>query len=314
MENHLSLYQTFATVAESGNISKASKELFISQPAISKSIRRLEEELNTTLFIRTGKGVLLTEEGQVLYQHVKPALDTISQGEEALKRKQSLGSMHLRIGASTTLCKYILLPILAQFMKEHPHIRVSITCQSTFETGKLIEDGKLDIGLTGKMKNLPKMHFEKLGAFQDIFVATDSYLKRLDIPLNNSTELLARGNLMLLDEKNISRLYIDRYFQLHGIQASGILEIGTMDLLIEFAKLGIGIACVMKEFILNELNSGELIAIPIPDTIPKREVGFTYSSHSINQDAVDLFLSYWHHLPVEPNPPSPRSVSSSESV
>ncbi len=287
MEQNLSWYRVFHSVAKAGNISRASQELFISQPAISKSIQKLETSLGTKLFVRGSRGVTLTEEGKILYAHTTSAFDSLEQGEHQIARRKAVGAGQLRIGASTTLIKYILLPILQDFIQNHPHIKVSIHCQSTFETVKLLEEGKIDIGLTGQIDIPGNMAFRKYYACQDIFVSTASYLKELGVGQDN---LLGSCNLMLLDEDNISRLYINQYFQLHNIEVKQVLEISTMDLLIEFAKIGLGVACVIKEFVKKELSDGTLVEINLPEPIKKRNIGFAYSKSGINQPSVDEFL------------------------
>lgn len=168
MSQNLSAYRIFYTVANAKNISKAARELFISQPAISKSIQKLEDSLGCRLFIRSSKGVSLTEEGNLLYSYVKDAFDALSLGEKKLKRSIELGAGHLNIGVSSTLCKYILLPYLKEFIRLHPYIRISITCQSTNETLKLLEEDKIDIGLVGKPEEVKNIQFDFLEEIEDI--------------------------------------------------------------------------------------------------------------------------------------------------
>lgn len=144
MNQNLSSYWIFYTVANAGNISKAAKELYISQPAISKSIQKLEESLDCKLFSRSSRGVILTSEGALLYEHVKQAFDALGTGEEKLKRSIELGVGQLKIGVSTTLCKYMLLPYLKEFIHRNPHISISIECQSTNDTLKLLDDNKIN--------------------------------------------------------------------------------------------------------------------------------------------------------------------------
>ena len=144
MTQNLSSYWIFYTVANAGNISKAAKELYISQPAISKSIQKLEESLNCKLFSRSSRGVLLTDEGALLYDHVKEAFETLNLGEDKLKRSIELGVGRIQIGVSTTLCKHILLPYLTEFVHQNPHISISINCQSTHETLRLLEENKIE--------------------------------------------------------------------------------------------------------------------------------------------------------------------------
>ena len=159
MTQNLSSYRIFYAVANTGNISKAAKELYISQPAISKSIQKLEENIGIKLFDRSSRGVSLTPEGELLYAHVKSAFETLAIGEDKLRRSIALGMGTLTIGVSSTLCKYILLPYLKDFIKQYPHINISITCHSTNHTLKLLEDGKLDMGLIGKPQNLKNIDF-----------------------------------------------------------------------------------------------------------------------------------------------------------
>ena len=123
--------------------------MYISQPAVSKAISRLEESLSVTLFHRSSRGVTLTREGELLYAHVEQALSALQSGEELLKATVSLKISHLSIGVSTTLCKYMLLPLLKTFIAENPHIKITISCQSTFDTIKALQNGSIDIGLVG---------------------------------------------------------------------------------------------------------------------------------------------------------------------
>ena len=171
MNQNLSSYWIFYTVANAGNISKAAKELYISQPAISKSIQKLEESLNCKLFSRSSRGVVLTTEGNLLYGHVKDAFETLGAGEEKLKRSIELGVGHINIGVSATLCKYMLMPYLKEFIKRNPHISISISCQSTNETLRLLDDNKIDIGLIGKPASLKNINFYYLDNIKDVFVA-----------------------------------------------------------------------------------------------------------------------------------------------
>ena len=134
MEQNLSLYRIFYTVAGAGNISKAARELYISQPAISKAIGKLEDSLSTTLFLRNSRGVTLTPEGRILYEHVSAAFETLSRGEEELLRIQELGIGHIRLGVSTTLCKYILLPHLKDFIAEKDVYKRQVQSNLPFST------------------------------------------------------------------------------------------------------------------------------------------------------------------------------------
>ena len=294
MESNLSLYHIFYMVAKTGNISKAANELYISQPAISKAIQKLEQNLNVTLFHRNSRGVVLTEEGKLLYQQAAVAFEALEKGEEDLKRVQELGIGYLRIGVSTTLCKYLLLSYLKEFVELYPHIKITITCQSTFETVTLLQKQKIDIGLIGKSDHLTNIEFFPIKKIQDAFVATDSYIENLKLRHKSEhISIFKHGNLMLLNEENITRRYIEQYFSKHHIETNQILEVSNMDLLIDFAKIGIGVACVIKEFIEEELQAGTLTEIPLQTPIPTREVGFAYLKNAPETESMKKFVEFY---------------------
>lgn len=293
MENNLNLYHIFYTVAKNKNISLAAKELFISQPAISKAISKLENNLETTLFIRSSRGVTLTEEGAILFEQVRNAFTSINNGEEQLRKIARLGVSHLSIGVSITLCKYILLPYLKEFIKENPHVTISITCHPSLETIRDIENGITEIGLVGIPSDTGTLHYEPICEIQDTFVATDTYLKNLRIRENGTrTSLLANANFMMLNKENISRKYVDNYLTSHQITMNNILEINTMDLLIELAKIDLGIACVIRNFVKEDIKNGTFKELTFKRTIPKRRVGFAYREDLPMSDTMKKFMEF----------------------
>ena len=259
MNQNLSSYWIFYTVDNAGNISKAAKELYISQPAISKSIQKLEENLGCKLFSRSSRGVLLTDEGQMLYGHVKEAFETLTLGEDKLKRSIELGVGHLQIGVSSTLCKHLLLPYLKEFIRRNPHISISISCQSTNETLRLLDDNKIDIGLIGKPENLKNINFFFLDNIKDIFVANRDYLANLKKRGISEEDVLSNSTLMLLD----------------------------------FAKIGVGVACVIKSFVEQELEDGSLVEVPLGFPIHDREVGFAYKENVKPSPSLQNFIDFY---------------------
>ena len=293
MNQNLSSYRIFYTVANTGNISKAAKELYISQPAISKSIQKLEESVGCKLFSRSSRGVVLTDEGKLLYEHVSEAFETLTIGEEKLKRSIELGVGHLKIGVSSTLCKYLLLPYLKEFIRQNPHISISISCQSTNDTLKLLEDNKIDIGLIGKPENLKNIHFDFLEEIEDIFVAAKDYLRNLKARGIQKDHILQSSTLMLLDKNNMTRQYIDDYLQENQIIIKDSIDISDMDLLIDFARIGVGVACVIKNFVREDLENGTLMEIPLGFPIHKREVGFAYKTTTKPSKSLAEFIHFY---------------------
>ena len=291
MEQNLSQYRIFYAVAKAGNISRAAKELYISQPAISKSISKLEDSLNTVLFTRNSRGVQLTDEGQVLFEHTRDAFEELAKGEQELKLIREFNMGHIRIGVSNTLCRFIMVKYLKGFIEQYPHIKITIESQPTTQTLSMLEQQRIDIGLVVEQKPSRNMNFIPVMDIEDIFVATPSYLENLRLREGAGTDVFQSGNLMLLDKNNITRHYIDDYMACNEIIANNLLEVTTMDLLIEFARIGLGIGCVIKEFVKEDLDSGRLVQLKLDTPIHKRNVGFLWQS-SRTSKTLDTFIRF----------------------
>ena len=297
MEQNLSQYKIFYEVAKAGNISKAAKELYISQPAISKSISKLEDSLGVPHFPRNSRGVQLTSEGELLFHHTESAFEALSRGENELKRIKDFNIGHLRIGVSNTLCKYILLPYLKGFIEKYPHVKITIESQSTTHTIAMLEQQHIDLGLIAEPSSRKPLIFVPVMNIQDIFVSTKPYLDNLYLREGRNTDIFQTGNILLLDRNNMTRKYIDEYLSEHQIVPGQVLEVNTMDILIEFAKIGLGIGCVIREFVQEELDKKTLVTIPMKWPIKKRTIGFAYNPGGTSR-ALEDFLSFCDSFPI----------------
>ena len=270
--DNLTKYKIFLSVAENQSISKAAAQLYISQPAVSITIRKLEESLNTTLFIRKSKGVVLTEKGRLLYENARKALHMLSDTERSLRFPLNTG--HLRIASSNVLCKHFLMPYLKEFTNLYPNTDLAITCTSSIEACSMIEECSIDLALVVKPENLGISIYHSLGVIEYIFVCAPAYKEKLNC---KNDEIFEYANIMLLDKDNVSRKHINSYYAKNNIIPLHILEVNEMDLLIEFAKMSIGVSCVVKQFVERELETGTLIEINLSNPIPQREIGFLYN-------------------------------------
>lgn len=291
---HLSYYNIFYTVAKCGNISRAAKELYISQPAVSKSIKKLENMLDAALFVRSTRGVSLTDDGKLLYEHISSAFSAIHEGELRLKRNRKLEVGHIHIGVSTTLCKHVMLPPLQRFINENPHIAVTIDCLSSAETAARLAENKLDAGLVVETKAARQLTFTPLTKLSYTFVASRQYLDNLKLRENTDYQdrnplFFKAANLMLMDRGNISRQHVENYFRDNSIETGQILETSNMELLIEFSKIGLGVACVIRNFVEDDIKNGTLVEIPLQKQISRRTVGFAYSKESVYNPSVEKF-------------------------
>lgn len=296
MPENLSLYHIFYTVGRTGNISRASKELYISQPAISKAIRKLENNLDAALFKRSSRGVSLTPDGEALFEKVKGAFSLLAEGEDSILHSRSGALPRLRLGASSTLSKYVLLSHLKPYIEEHPRVRINISCQSTYQTLQLLDENKIDIGLIGRPRSLQGYCFRPLMQISDTFVATGQYLDNQK-KLYPKEPIYQTATFMMLDEENITRQSINTQLKEHHLDLSHILEVTSMDLLIDFSKISLGIACVIREFVQQELNDGTLVEVPIGIDFPVREIGFVCRKKEETHPLLAYFFPKENGLP-----------------
>ena len=141
----LELYKVFKEVAEAGNITAAAQSLYISQSAVSQSIKQLESDLQTRLFARNSRGVTLTADGKLLYEYVRSAIGLLETGENKLSQTRELQMGHLTIGASDTVTSQFLLPYLEQFHRLYPAIHIRIISGRSHKVLGLLQSGKVDI-------------------------------------------------------------------------------------------------------------------------------------------------------------------------
>lgn len=292
MEQNLNLYQVFYEVAKCSSISVAAQKLYISQPAVSKSISKLELNLQTTLFHRSSRGVALTKEGDVLFKQVDLALSSIRKGEAFIRQSSTQDITELSIGVSTTLCKYVLLPALHKFMLDHPRVKLTISCQPTDETIKSIQAGSLSLGLIAITSAYPDIAYLPLDEIQDIFVATKDYLNEFPSYDEHNTDFLNQASFILLNKENVSRKHVEDYLLTHSITLKNMIEVNNMDLSIEFARSGLGIACVIQNFVKEDIQKGILQEMKFHHKIPKRQIGLAYAKNQELSKSMKQFIYY----------------------
>lgn len=291
---HAELYKTFYYVATYKNITHAANILYTSQPAVSKSIKKLEALTKCTLFIRSQKGVTLTSEGEILYDYVQKAFNYLISGEKIIKKINNLEEGVVRVGISNTLCKYYFLPYLEKFHQCYPHISIQIVNQPSPNTFSLLEEGSIDFGIISIPKDKSDYKYISLMSLNDIFVSKNPYENK-----NCSLHNLKNLKIMLLDKQNQTRIYINDFLQENGIVLNPEIEIGSMDFLIELAKIGIGIACVIKEFVLSELQNGILHELPIiPKPLP-RKIGIVIKEQIPISRAAQKFIEFLKETRIE---------------
>lgn len=283
----LDAYRVFCLVAEHQSFSKAAKALYATQPAISQTIMNMESELGTRLFTRTSKGVKLTTDGQLLYEYISSAINLIEVGEKKLAEARDLLTGEMKIGVGDTISRYYLLPYLEKFNQRSPNIKLKIINRTTMELCNLLKSGEIDIALCNLPVRDPALEIVKCLDIHDIFVCGEKY-KSLSITRSSLTDII-NYPLIFLERMSNSRQYVEKYLVSKGIKLQPEIELGSHDLLLEFAKFNFGIACVIEEFSKEYLNNNQLYKVLLADEIPERSIGFCFlKSVSITSAAKKL--------------------------
>lgn len=272
MVGSLDSYRIFAEVARCKSFSGAAKELYISQPAVSLAIMNLEKELGSRLFIRSPRGVTLTYEGQLLYEYIESAINLVNMGETKLTELHNLEFGELRIGVGDTISKYFLLPHLVQFHKMYPNINLRVINRTTPDLCTLVKSGEIDFAICNLPVDDPALKIKECLIIHDIFVCGDEFRDICNSPL--SFERIAGLPLVLLERKSNSRRYVEEYILSKGVALKAEIELGSHDLLLEFARFNFGIACVIEEFSQDYLQKGLIWKVELEKTIPARTIGF----------------------------------------
>ena len=275
MDINYELYKVFYHVAITLSFSEASKQLFISQSAVSQSIKVLEKKLNQKLFIRSTKRVQLTPEGEILFKHIEPAMNLIKQGENQLLEAHTLNGGQLRIGASDTICRYYLVPYLNQFHKQFPHVHIKVTNQTSIACASLLEHGQVDFIVVNYPNSaLSSTHIPRvINEFRDVFVANRQYF-----PLDGrevSLEDLQKYPILMLDRKSTTSEFLHAMFQRSHLDLVPEIELSSNDLLIDLARIGLGIAFV-PDFCIPA-NDKDLFVVKLKEELPKRQMVVAYN-------------------------------------
>ena len=266
----LELYKVFKEVAEAGNITAAAQALYISQSAVSQSIKQLEGDLQTRLFARNSRGVTLTADGKLLYEYVRSAIGLLETGEAKLSQTRELQMGHLTIGASDTVTSQFLLPYLDSFHKQYPAIHIQIVSGRSHKVLGLLRSGKVDIAFASTPTDLTSLETYPCFPTHSIFVAGAGY--PCDFDHVYSLEEMSAFPLILLERKASSRLYLERFFLQNGLKLNPEIELGARSLLVDLAAIGFGVAGVTEEFVTRDLESGRLRQLKTSFQIPPRSV------------------------------------------
>lgn len=276
MKTKLDYYKVFYETALHSSFSTAARKLYISQSAISQCISQLEQDLNTTLFIRSRRGVTLTNEGMLLFQKVESAIQTIEQGETLLARLNHLDSGSLIIAAGDTITTHYLLPYLEKFHKMYPGIRIEMANSYSSRMLEFVKEGKAEIAFINLPLNDDELCIKPCFEIQDIFVCGPEYKTKKSYTWSE----IANEPLILLETHSSSRKFLDKNFKEKHIELNPQIEIAVHDLLIQFASIHLGVSCVVEEFSKKSLDKGIIKKMELNPKLPSRSIGYAYLKHN----------------------------------
>lgn len=271
MDINFELYKIFYHTAKEQSFSEAAQKLFISQSAVSQAIKNLEEKIGGQLFFRKTRSIRLTPEGEILFKHVEQAYNFIKSAEYKLSQVQSMLSGEIRIGVSDTICKYFLIPHLKKFNTLYPNVKIQVINRTSSQILGILKNGLIDFGIATLPVNDKSFSSEAYLEVEDIFVASNKFIGLKEKKL--SLKELCVYPILLLEKNSSTRHNLDSFLNRTGIEIIPEIELESVDLLLEFAKIGIGISHVLRQSALSSIGKGELFEINIIEKLPTRKLG-----------------------------------------
>lgn len=289
MNINTELYKVFYYVAKNESITGGANELMISQPAVSKSIKLLEGQLNTILFNRKNNGVSLTNAGETIYYKIKKAMELITSAEEDIKNLNNMETGNINIGAGNTIIAKYLMPYINEFHKKYPKINIKVNTLVTSELLKMQQIGLIDIVFTHFPYNIPT-NFEcvKLKKLHDVLVVNSSskYLSK-----TISKDDLTKLPLILLPYGASNRKSFDNYCVNNNIVINPLMEVGSESIIEECSQSGLGVGLITKEYALEKLNNKELFELKMNFKFDEKDLGYVIDPIKKNSIIIKNFIN-----------------------
>ncbi len=292
---NLELYRVFYTVAKCGSLTKAAEELYISQPAVSQSVKQLENQLGVSLFNRTHRGMELSAQGgKLIFNEVERALGLLYEAENRIAETKTSATGVIRIGASDTIFEYFLADKIVDFHERFPAVKIELMADFTPDTIEKLKANRCDVAFV----NLPIAVEPELQLYgncmrlNDVFIAGEKFQKLV----NEGTMTLSKLKkypLVMMDKNTVARRTLDHFFESHGMQAQPSIEVGSWDLMKRLVKKGMGIGVIPKEYAAKELENEELFVVKTDPALPQRSVGMLLLKNAPVSYALHCFIEYF---------------------
>ena len=288
---NLDLYKVFYTVAKCGSLTKAAEELYISQPAVSRSIKQLELQLGVTLFTRTHHGMQLSSQGgKVIFGEVERALELLGNAENRIAEMKNRATGTIRIGASDTIFEYFLADKIVEFHENFPKVKMELLADITPVTIEKLKADKCDVAFV----NLPiasDPDLQLYGNFMrqnDVFVAGEQFAQLKGRQVDMAT--LQSYPLILMQKSTVARRSLDNFFASLGVELHPSVEVGSWDLMKRFVSRGMGIGVIPREYATQALEDGSMFEIQTDIQLPARSVGMLLPRQTPISYALHCFI------------------------
>ena len=291
---NLELYRVFYTVAKCGSLTRAAEELYISQPAVSQSVKQLENQLGVTLFNRTHRGMELSAQGgKIIFAEVERALGLLYEAENRIAQMKASATGTIRIGASDTIFEYFLADKIVEFHERFPAVKIELMADFTPDTIGKLKANRCDVAFVNlPIAEEPELHLEgNCMRLNDVFIAGEKYKELADGKI--SLAKLKKYPLIMMDKNTVARRSFDSFLDSVGIQLQPSIEVGSWDLMKRLVARGMGVGIIPREYVVRGLEEGELFEVKTDPVLPTRAVGMLLPKNQPVSYALHSFLEYF---------------------
>ena len=276
-------------------MTRASEELYISQPAVSQSIKQLETQLGVKLFNRTHRGMELSAQGgKLIFSEVEHALELLNEAENRIEEMKTTATGSLHIGASDTIFEYFLADKIVSFHNQFPKVKIELVADLTPDSIDKLKADRLDVAFV----NLPIAEDNELELFgncmrlNDIFIVGEKY-KELASEGTMSLMKLKKYPLILMDKNTVARRTLDGFLSTHGVELEPSIEVSSWDLMKQLVSAGMGIGVIPREYAMRRLLNKELYELKTDPVLPTRSVGMLLHKNRPVSYALHSFIEYF---------------------
>lgn len=263
----LAQLEAFVEIARRGSVSRAAETLFVTQPALTARIKGLERELGTELFVRTGRGVRLTEPGRSFLPYAQRALGAVAEGRQLLAEVSRGGAGQLALGAAPAVGTYVLPVILQRFHSAYPNVQLSVRTGHSEEVLGLVLREEVEVGLVRALRHAD---IQSVPLYEDELVLVTTPEHHFAARSGIVVEELGEEQLILFDRTSSYHDLTSSFFREAGVAPRGVMEVDNIDATKKMVRQGLGVALLPYTAVAEELAAGALAAVPIADATPGR--------------------------------------------